>query len=159
MSKQLVNGLGGPDFPGAVKHNSTLNTVPPEKLLADLLKRRMRRAMGDVTECPAHALPAHLARLDGLREIGEHCIRHWLRETPESLLSGAQLAYPVTVADFLAAMAITRREHRAPVFVNQRDAEISEIHRKLDLIGGLLSQQMNLPTPDAFCNSDGENER
>jgi hypothetical protein len=118
--------------------NNPTRKVPPEKLLSDLLKRQMRRVMSDITECPSDTLPAHLARLDDFRDIVGHLVRHDLAETAESRLSGAQLAYPSTLADFLACLDITRRQHRAPVFVNQRDEELAGINRKIDMLAGFL---------------------
>ena len=114
-------------------------TVPPDKLFADLLKRQARKIMGDVTECPADTIPAHLARLGDLKEIINHALRHELVPGPETRLSGAQLMSPHTLEDYLAAMEITQRTHRAPVFVNSRDTALSQINHKLDTIAGLLA--------------------
>ena len=119
--------------------NSPAQHYPPEKLLADLLKRIARRVMGDITECPANGLPAHLARLDDLRDLFDHLLRHSYSEHAEGLLSGSQLAYPHTLADFRGALEVTRQQHRAPAFINSRDAELAEINRKLDTIAGLLA--------------------
>lgn len=107
---------------------------------AALLKRLARRAMADVTECPPDTIPAHLARIDDLREIISYNLRHGYAETPESRFSGKQLETPFTLADYLECLRVTKRQHRAPSFVNQRDEEISQINRKLDCIAGLLSQ-------------------
>ena len=112
--------------------------IPPEKLFSDLLKRQARRVMQDVTECPPVALSAHMDRINDLRELFEHVIRHQFAETAESALSGAQLLYPSTLADFLACLDITKREHRAPPFVNSRDAELEQINRKLDMLAGFI---------------------
>ena len=95
--------------------------------------------MGDITECPTDTLPAHIARLDDWREVVGHLLRHDLQQTPESRLSGAQLCYPVTLADLLACAEITRRNHRAPVFVNSRDEQIEKILRGIDQIAGLIA--------------------
>jgi hypothetical protein len=78
----------------------TPHKVPPEKLHADLLKRQARRVMADVTECPPLTLPAHLARLADLRESFAFALSHHFAETPEASLSGAQLQYPSTLADY-----------------------------------------------------------
>lgn len=116
-------------------------TFTASEKLALMLKRQSRRVMADVTECPPDTLPAHLARLDDLSERMEHDLRHDLKETRESLPSGAQLLHPSTVADYLAALKITRAQHRAPAFVNSRDCELAALNRKLDTIAGLFSQQ------------------
>lgn len=133
---------GGGRF--TLKPQKQTRQVTPAKLFADLLRRQARRVMGDVTECPVDTLPAHLARLDDLREVFKHVIRHDYAETPESRLSGAQLMYPATLADFLACLDITRQTHRAPAFVNQRDSEIADINRKLDLLAGLICKNPEL---------------
>lgn len=136
MLQQRRLGLGLP--------KKATSPVPPAKLFADLLRRQARRVMGDVTECPIDTLPAHLARLDDLREIFRYVIAHDYAETPESRLSGKQLIYPATLADFLACLDITRNTHRAPAFVNQRDTEIADINRKLDLLAGLICKNPEL---------------
>jgi len=133
--------------------------IPPEKLLADLLKRKVRQIVQDVTECPVDTLAAHLARLDDWRDVVELLLRHALAETPESLRSGKQLIYAVTLADWLAVAEITRREHRAPAFLNAADAELAQINHKLDLIGGFLAGMANVLTPEAFTNNEAESER
>jgi hypothetical protein len=125
--------------------------IPPEKLLADLLKRQAKRICADVSECPPAALPAHLARLDDWRESAEHHNRHCLSETPESRLSGRQLLYPSTVADWLAVADITRREHRCPSFLNSRDDAFQKITHRIDLLAGLILQDEQLT---AFLSSD-----
>ena len=112
----------------------------PEKLLSDLLKRQARAAMGDVTKCQPSGIAGHLARLESLCEICEHFMRHELAETGESLLSGRQLAYPSTVADFVACMELTRRNHRCPEFVNPAEDFQREIVQRLDLLAFQISK-------------------
>jgi len=113
--------------------------IPKAKLLADLLRRQSRKIMADITECPPLTLPAHLARLDGLIELFRHLLRHDYEETSEAVLSGVQLLYPATLADFLAAMEITRKQHRAPAFTNSRDTDVADCKRMFGIIAGLLS--------------------
>ena len=120
--------------------------VPEEKLLADLLKRKCRSVMADITQCQANTLPAHIARLEDLADIIEHHLRHELKHTPESSLSGRQLLYPTTLADFLACLEITRKEHRCPEFVNPMQDKHDEILRKLDTIAFFVSQNPNTNT-------------
>jgi hypothetical protein len=133
--------------------------VSQAKLLADLLKRQARRILTDITECPPDTLPAHLARLTDWREIVEHVCAHGQCEPPEARRSGAQLQFASTLADWLAIAQITRQQHRAPFFVNQRDAELAAIHHKMDLLAGLVSEVLNKPTPEPFTNRAGEEER
>lgn len=118
--------------------------VEPSKLLADLLKRQARQVCSDITECPPDTLPAHLARLDGLREVFAHVIRHEYAATADGRLSGAQLQYPSTLADWLAVMVLTRRDHRAPAFVNSRDADLAKILRGIDQLAGLIANRPDL---------------
>ena len=134
-------------------------TVAPGKLFADLLKRQARRVMLDIGECPANTLPAHLARLDDLADIIGHATRHDLRETAESSLSGSQLGNPYTLADFAACLDLTRRDHRAPAFVNSRDNELAAINHKLDLLAGLVAGLLDTTTPQVFTNDTEEDER
>jgi len=131
FSEKLLNGE-------PVRH------VAPEKLLADLLKRQGRRIMSDVSECPPDTFPAHLARLDDWRELVNFHLRHDLDETPESRLSGGQLVCPATLADWLAAAEITRRQHRAPAFVNNRDEMLEKIFAGIDQIAGLIAKDGEL---------------
>lgn len=132
---------------------------PGEKFFADLLKRIARRVMADITECPPDTLPAHLARLDDIRDVVRHAVSHDYAETAEARLSGVQLTQAYTLKDFVACLDITRRHHRAPSFINNRDAELSAIHHKLDLLAGLVSGLLNVETPETFKNSEGEEER
>lgn len=132
MVSQQLFGLAVSRNDGVSLTKNQSKPVTPAKLFADLLKPQARRIMGDITECPVDTIPAHLARLDDLREIFRHVIRHDFAETPESRLSGVQLLHPVTLADYLAALEITRQTHRAPAFVNSRDTELAEIN--LDVV-------------------------
>ena len=109
--------------------------------------------MQDVTECPADTIPAHVARLDGLLELIGHLCRHDYAETPEARLSGVQLTQPCTLADYQECLRITRRAHRAPAFINQRDGDIAEIKRGINLLGGILANR-----PDLIELLAGENE-
>jgi hypothetical protein len=141
----------------AINHTQS-HSIPPEKLLADILKRQGRVIMADVSECPPDTIPAHLARLDGWREIVGHLIRHDYAGTPESRLSGAQLAHCFTLADYLAAADITRRQHRAPVFINSRDGELAALNHKMDLLAGMIAAALpeNYEMPAAFCQAESE---
>ncbi|HTB83632.1 MAG TPA: hypothetical protein VK742_08260 [Candidatus Sulfotelmatobacter sp.] len=115
-----------------------VGSVPPIKLLADLLRRQCRRIVVDVSECPAHAMPGHMARLDDWQALADFHCRHTFAESPESRLSGKQLMYPVTLADWSAVAEITRKEHRAPAFLNSRDEQFKSIVGRLDLLAGLI---------------------
>ncbi len=123
-----------------LNRGSEIKKVPESKLFSDLLKRLARRVMGDITECPPNTVSAHLARLDDLLEIIRWMVNHDYRDTAESSVSAAQMQYPETLCDFLACLEITKKQHRAPVWVNSRDKEISEIKERLDLLAGLLAQ-------------------
>jgi len=127
--------------------------VSSQKLLADLLKRQARRVCAEITECLTNTIPAHLARLDDLREIVRHHLLHDLRETAEALPSGAQLVYASTLADWLAVLEITRRDHRCPAFVNSRDLQLEKIFRGIDQIAGLISARPGLVE---FLSEGGE---
>ena len=120
--------------------------VHPQKLLADLLKRQSRAVMGDINRCQPDTIPAHLARMESICELAEHFMRHDLAETPESRLSGRQLAYPVTLADFVACMELTRKNHRCPEFVNPQEDLQREIIQRLDTLAFLVIQGSNCKT-------------
>lgn len=120
--------------------NKPTKHVAPEKLLADLLKRLAKRAMSDVTECPPDTIPAHLARIDDLREVIGHAMRHGLVEPAENRPSGNALQYAYTLSDYCACLDITRKTHRGPSFLNSRDEQLSEINRKLDMLAGLFNR-------------------
>ncbi len=128
--------------------------IPPEKLFADLLKRQAREAMAGVTECPPVAMPHALARLEGVRAFIVLATQHELIPGAETLRSEAQLMHASTVADLLACIDLTRKEHRAPVFLNSRDTELSKLNEKIDLLAGMVA--LALPDafkmPGAFCN-------
>ena len=115
--------------------------------------------MGDITECPSESIPAHLARLLDLQEVIDLATRHEFVPGNETRLSGAQLRYPQTLADLRACLDLTRRNHRAPVFVNQRDSELAQINQKIDLLAGLVAQAVSVSVPEIFTNQEGENER
>ena len=133
--------------------------IPREKLLCDLLKRQARRAMVDITECPSVALPANLARLDDLRETIDLVFRHEFVPYMETIRSECNLSSLHTLADFRACLEITKREHRAPVFVNSRDDQFQKIWHGLELIAGQIATLANTATPEIFTNLKGENER
>ena len=121
-------------------NGQTIRTISREKLYSDLLKRQARRVMNDITECPPGTIAAHLARLNDLREIIQFAVNHEFKDSPESRLSAAQLMYPETLVDFLGCLEITRKEHRAPAFLNSRDEDLAKINHKLDLLAGLFAK-------------------
>jgi hypothetical protein len=123
--------------------------VPPEKLFADLLKRQAKRVMADITDCPANTLPAHIARLNDLRDIVRHAVNHKLVPDYECGLSGRQLMFCSTLADYAAALELTKSAHRAPAFINSRDEAVERIERKLDLLAGLFA---NSPAMNAVLD-------
>lgn len=129
-------------------------TVHPQKLLADLLRRQARAVMKSVTQCEPAAIPAHVARIDSLLEIIRHAREHDLISDVEKARTEAALVFAVTVADFQAALLLTRDTHRAPSFVHcLASDELSDLHRKIDCIAGLLAQNATL---DAILNARGE---
>jgi hypothetical protein len=142
----VVSRLAGESLANHQHRQRALNlakpavATPPEKLFADLLKRQARRIMADITECPPETIPAHMARLDDLRELIKHATTHELIPGNETLLSGKQLILAATVADFLACLEITRRQHRAPAFVNDREEALERIERKLDTLAGCFAK-------------------
>lgn len=131
-------------------------SVTPEKLLCDLLKRQARQVCCDITECAAVSLPAHLARLDGLRDIISHHLRHDLAGTDEASASGVQLRHPSTLADWLEVMRMTRKDFRAPAFINSRDEQLEKIWRGIDQLAGILSRRSDLVQFLAAENQGGE---
>jgi len=71
-----------------------LRKITGECRLSDLLKMQARAVMADITECPAPALPAHLARLRDLRHTIELVMANDFVPSDEAQLSGKQLQYP-----------------------------------------------------------------
>lgn len=143
--------LSTPRIPSESAHNHTWRTqtlngkhprgpVPPEKLLAEMVKRQARVAMRDVTDCPPNTIPAHLARLDDLIELARHVLQHSFADDPEATPSGCQLLHPETLADYLAALLLTRQQHRAPTWINATEKRDSEILHKLDVIAAHLNR-------------------
>src|SRR5581483_10955205 len=116
----------------------------PATLFAQLLKRQARRVMAAVTECPPDTIPAHIARLDDLRELINHAIRYELIEAAEARPSGGQLQHPATVADYLACLHITRKTHRSPAFISANDAAIARIDDGIAKLCGLVANRSDL---------------
>jgi len=96
--------------------------------------------MADLTECPPDTIPAHLARLDAISELIRFACNHEMVPGACTRLSGAQLIMPATLADYLACLEITRKTHRAPPFVNERDETLARMERKLDVLAGCFAQ-------------------
>ena len=120
--------------------NHPPRSISKEKLFADLLKRQAKAAMDAVTECPPDTIPAHLARLVSAAELIRFAIRHELVPGADTMRSGKQLLYAATCADYVEALEITRRQHRAPAFVTDRDVQFEAINRKLDTLAGLFAR-------------------
>ena len=114
--------------------------VPPEKLLADMLKRHAASIMRDVTECPPDTLPAHIQRLDECLDLMKLVVRHGLISPPECRISGAQLCQPSTVLDFSEALAITRNQHRAPSLKGLPSSQLDRIEAKIESLAGFFSE-------------------
>ena len=126
------------EFNASLKDDAP-RSIPPAKLLADLLRRKARCVCADVTECDPATLPAHLARLRDVLDVIEHHLRHDLRETPEAVAGFNPLAGAYTLADWREVLVHTRNVHRAPCFVNSRDTDLAEIKRGIATIAGLLA--------------------
>lgn len=155
---QKILGLSVRPIPGETSRNNSFRRVElqqhskddsprfvtPEKMLSDMLKRHGKRIMSDMTECDSAMLPAQMARLDDWREIVGHHLRHELAETPEAVRTGEPLTHAFTLADFLAAAEITRRQHRAPAFINSRDEQLEKIFAGIDQIAGLIAKDGQL---------------
>lgn len=120
--------------------NDDRGTVPAVKLLADLLRRVAVAAMQDATECEPACLPAHQARLRDIESILACVTRHPGELSPagDAALSGYQLSHPATLADFQAAVNVTRRTNRCPAFVNKWHQEFDALHQKLDSLARLV---------------------
>lgn len=140
-----------------------LNEETPKKSektsFCELLKKQARAVMADVTECPPPALPANLTRLDNLRDIINEAFACDLVAVYEKQLSGKQLVYAATLADFLACLELTRKSHRAPAFVNGRDEQLAQIWHGIELLAGMMSQVTGAPVPESLTNLLGEDER
>lgn len=119
------------------------------------MKRHARRVMADITECPPDTIPAHLSRLELLTELIRFAAANDLVPDCEGRRSDKQLLFAHTLADFAACLDVTRKTHRAPAFINQRDADIEAIHRKLDTLAGLFA---NSPALNAVLQESIESE-
>lgn len=122
-----------------MSESKTRSSIHPSKLLADLLKRKIRSALRDVTTCSPECIPAFVERLDDLRDIACHLLRHELRETPESSLSGCALQYAATLADWLVCVEYARKNHRQTAGLPVAPDGIAEIKRMLDSLAGLFA--------------------
>jgi hypothetical protein len=122
--------------------NEHSNTPSPRHsdLFAALLKRQAREVMRCVTECPAAQIAAHVARAQDWRQIAHQAITAGFVDHDEGRLSGPNLIHCQTVADHLAALDITLREHRAPAFVSAEARELADINRKLDTLASWLAR-------------------
>jgi hypothetical protein len=96
--------------------------------------------MQDTTGCPPATIPAHLARLDDLIDLYRHHLQHTFAGTDEETSSGCQLLHPNTLADYLAAMLLTRQQHRAPKWINATEKRDAEIIHRLDIIAAHLER-------------------
>lgn len=124
----------------ALNGNAT-KFAPPEKLFADLLKRQARAVMRSITTCEPQAIPAHVERIDALLEVIRHARTHDLISDAEKARTEAALVFAVTVADFQAALLLTRETHRAPSWAHAlAEDELAALHRKIDKLAGLLAQ-------------------
>ena len=133
--------------------------VAPEKLFSDLLKRQAREAMAAVTECPAVAIPHALARLGDIRETIRAAIRGELVPGCEGMRSADQLTHAHTLADLLECIEITRREHRAPVFLNSRDSELAALRHDFSQLAGLVCLALpHVKMPECFTVAESEVE-
>lgn len=133
------HGLETEILPRILPEPEPIRHFTPAKRLADLLKRQARAVMRDITTSAPEFIGVHVQRLDALREVIQHVLRYDLNETPESALSGNQLQFAATLADFLTCLEYTRKEHRMPCGFSVAPDDVAGLHRKLDLIAGLLA--------------------
>jgi hypothetical protein len=121
---------------------------------ACLLKRQADEIMRAVTECPPAALPQATARLRDLSEVIRFAVANGLVDADERQLSGPNLLHLHTLADYQAALDITRQQNRAPVFASRWSQELAELNAKLDAV---LDRQESLAGLVAMRNGHNGN--
>lgn len=125
--------------------------------LAALLRRQAAKVSDDVMNCPGPALPHHLARLRDLRETMTLAVEGaGLIPDEQRQRSDRQLLHPATVADWLAALEIVARTHRAPAWVNSQGAALDAIHRKLDTLAAMVARRPGAEAAWANLEAEGE---
>ena len=90
--------------------------------------------MRAVTECPPASVPANVARLRDLEQVVSHVLSHGLVDADEGQLSGPNLVHLHTLADYVAALEITRRDLRAPCFASRWSTELAALHAGIEAI-------------------------
>jgi hypothetical protein len=80
--------------------------------------------------------------------------RHGLVDADERQLSGPNLLHLHTLADYQAALDITRQQNRAPVFASRWSQELAELNAKLDAV---LDRQESLAGLVAMRNGHNGN--
>lgn len=122
----------------SIRFDGTTQPKTPQVLYAAMLKRQAREIMGCVTECESVNVSAQMARLRDVEELIRFAINHDYIPANECGRSDKQLIYAATVGDVLECIIITKKTHRAPTCVSQRDEDLTRIERKLDLIAGAI---------------------
>jgi len=96
--------------------------------------------MRSVTECPPASISAHIARLCDLTDVIRFVIASELVDEAERVITDRQLLHPSSLADYQSALALTRTQHRAPVFVSSAGSELAQINAKLETLAGWLAR-------------------
>lgn len=119
---------------------------------AALLKRQADEVMRAVTECSPAAIPQAMARLHDTAAVIRFAVSNGFVDPNETQLSGPNLLHLHTLADYQAALEITRQTQRAPVFASRWSNELGEIRAKLEAI---LDRQESLAALVALRNGNG----
>lgn len=88
--------------------------LDPSRGLGRYLKDEARECIRELGSCDAAHLPGNLRAARVLRRVIETALSEKMVSEIEAGRTERQLAHPLTVADFIAALDQTIRAHRAP---------------------------------------------
>lgn len=88
--------------------------LDPSRGLGRYLKEEARECIRELSTCEAAHLPGFLRAARMLRRVIQTALADKLVSEIEAGRTERQLAHPLTVADFIAALDQTIRDHRAP---------------------------------------------
>ena len=101
------------------------------------IKEGIRGICHEITNCHPAAVAGYMHPARVLRALGELIIAERLVDSIESARSDRNLANPITLADYLAALDLTLQQHRQPAGWLPQD-QVSEISDRIECLAALV---------------------
>lgn len=123
-----------------IKHDGAFEREKPVLRLGRKLKKIAEEICADITGAQPLEIPGHLCRIGDFRTICDVINSLGVIPSEEWRTTEQPIGRPITIADWLECLALTKKQHRGPCFINPNQESQERIERKVDFIAGALAR-------------------